>query len=508
MSDQFSLGGFQLDLGNLEKSSGMIIPDRKRTVSIVDSEDDGPTDFTLNMEKWMKGTGANEKDDSRKGEDPKPETVEQPTKQQISAIDNEKTKNDTERYSPDPYAREEISGFTEPLDSNTPSPMMLRRGPRVEDVPNDSVYPLPAQAYSRITENVIPRAPNSPTPVSRRGSGSGSSAGLPVKKPTNSRRSSPPAPTPDISALQAEIERLRHENKDLRTANISLERDNASYASAYENIERAFKSLDRESEAQKTAYQALERSNAKLQTSFEDLQDRFREQQTAHGAQLQTSQDRETATAAEIQTLESRARDGDMASAAEIQTLKSQLRDRDIASAASLQTLKSQAHDRESTAAAEIQSLESQLRDRDIAATTSIQTLKSQLRDRDTARSHLRQKAENAIQALATTKSALASTQHSLSTTAARLAATETQLSEATAAAEAREEEWRGRVELLFREREKMSKALMAEWGRREVGNGRGRGGRGARRIGIGMLKLGREFDLCGEGSDIFGLVI
>ena len=484
MSDQFSLGGFQLDLGNLEKSSGMIIPDRKRTVSIVDSEDDGPTDFTLNMEKWMKGTGASEKDDSRKGEDPKPEAVEQPTKQQISAIDNEKTNNNTERYSPDPYAREEISGFTEPLDSNTPSPMMLRRGPRVEDVPNDSVYPLPAQPYSRITENVIPRAPNSPTPVSRRGSGSGSSAGLPVKKPANSRRSSPPAPTPDISALQAELERLRLENKELRTANISLERDNASYASAYENIERAFKSLDRESEAQKTAYQALERSNAKLQTSFEDLQDRFREQQTAHSAQLQTikaeSQERETATAAEIQTLESQVRDRDMASAAELQTLKSQLRDRDIASAASLQTLKSQAHDRESTAAASIQSLESQLRDRDIASTTTIQTLKAQLRDRDTARSHLRQKAETAIQALATTQSALASTQHSLSTTASRLADTETQLSEATAAAEAREEEWRGRVELLFREREKMSRALMAEWGRREVGhltgNGRGKG--------------------------------
>lgn len=470
MSDQFSLGGFQLDLANLEKSSGMILPDRKRTVSIVNSEDDGPTDFTLNMEKWMKGTGANEKDDSHKSEDPEPEAVEQPTKQQISAIDNEKTKNKTERYSPDPYAREEISGFTEPLDSNTPSPMMLRRGPRVEDVPNDSVYPLPAQAYSRITENVIPRAPNSPTPVSRRGSGSGSSAGLPVKKPTNSRRSSPPAPIPDISALQAEIERLRFENKDLRTANISLERDNASYASAYENIERAFKSLDRESEAQKTAYQALERSNAKLQTSFEDLQDRFREQQTAHSTQLQTikaeSQDRETATAAEIQTLES------------------------------------QAHDREITAAAEIQSLESQLRDRDIAATTEIQTLKSQARDRDiaaaaslkAAQSHLRQKAETVIQeretaltatrqtlattqsTLAATKSALASTQQSLSATATRLADTETQLTEATAAAEAREEEWRGRIELLFREREKMSKALMAEWGRREVGDVTGRG--------------------------------
>lgn len=465
MSDQFSLGGFQLDLGNLEKSSGMVLPDRKRTVSIVDSEDDGPTDFTLNMEKWMKGTGANEKDDPRKSEDPKSEVVEQPTKPQILAIDIEETKKKTRTYSPDPYPREEISGFTEPLDSNTPSPMMLRRGPRVEDVPNDSVYPLPAHVHPRTTEKVVPRAPNSPTPVSRRGSNPGSSAGPPTKKPTNSRRSSPPAPLPDVSALEAEIERLRLENKNLRTANTSLERDNASYGSAYENIERAFKSLDRESEAQKTAYQALQRSNAQLQTSFEDLQDRFRSQQTAHSTRLQTleaeTQDRESTTATELQTLRSQLRDRDTVAATEIQALKSQLRDRDTAAAAEIQTLKSQAHDRAITAAAELKAARSQLR----------QKAEFLLQERETALTTTKQ-------TLAATKSALASTQQELSATKSRLDDMGTQLAETTAAAEAREEEWRGRIELLFREREKMSKALMAEWGRREVGDvTRGKGG-------------------------------
>ena len=49
MSNPFSLGGFELDLGNLDKSSGLIITDRKRTASIVNSQDEGPTDFTDNM---------------------------------------------------------------------------------------------------------------------------------------------------------------------------------------------------------------------------------------------------------------------------------------------------------------------------------------------------------------------------------------------------------------------------------------------------------------------------
>ena len=49
MSNPFSLGGFELDLGNLDKSSGLIITDRQRTASIVNSQDEGPTDFTDNM---------------------------------------------------------------------------------------------------------------------------------------------------------------------------------------------------------------------------------------------------------------------------------------------------------------------------------------------------------------------------------------------------------------------------------------------------------------------------
>ena len=47
---------FSFDLAKLgEKPSGLTIGDGKRVVEEMASEDDGPEDFTLNMEKWMRG---------------------------------------------------------------------------------------------------------------------------------------------------------------------------------------------------------------------------------------------------------------------------------------------------------------------------------------------------------------------------------------------------------------------------------------------------------------------
>ena len=481
MSGQFSLGGFQLDLGNFEKSSNMIMTDRKRIVSNIASEDDGPTDFTLNMEKWMKGTDAYKKDDPEKGQETESQAGEEPIEQPTPASGTHLTIKAGERPAPDPFAREEISGFTgEPLFSNTPSPMCLRRRPTVEDVPNDSAHPLPASAYPRLAEKVIPRAPDSPTPLSRRGSGS--SQGPPADILMRSRRSSDPrapdSPTPlarqgsgsqqaqetqptslplpaplsrlntetkqnnaaeevfsHISALQAEVERLRLENQTIRSTNSSLERDNASYASAYENIEKAYKGLERENEAREHAYQVLERSNAKLQTNFEDLQDRFRIRETASASEIQAAkaqtQERETAAAAEIKAIESQCRDRETAAATEIKALKTQFRDRETALASEAQ----------------------------VASSRLLRKAEVQIRERDTA--------------LSSSKREITAAKKELSATKQRLANMEKQLAEVTAAGKAREEEWMGRVELLFREREKMSKALMTEWGKREVGEGK-----------------------------------
>ena len=172
MNDQFSLGGFALDLGPLEKSSGLTISDRKRATSIVDIEDDGPSDFTLNMGKWMKGADTFNQVDTKNNQDAKTPIEEQSIAQQIPASDANLLQDIPEQVYRDPFDFANDSQFTEPLGSSTPSPRFISQRPTVEDVPDDSVYPLPAQGRPRFTENKSPaaRAPDSPTPLSRRNS--------------------------------------------------------------------------------------------------------------------------------------------------------------------------------------------------------------------------------------------------------------------------------------------------------------------------------------------------
>ncbi len=50
------LGDYTIDLGGLgDKPSSMVVGDLEKERDEVDSEDEGPEDFTLNMEKWMRG---------------------------------------------------------------------------------------------------------------------------------------------------------------------------------------------------------------------------------------------------------------------------------------------------------------------------------------------------------------------------------------------------------------------------------------------------------------------
>ncbi|MCJ1468086.1 hypothetical protein MMC07_006713 [Pseudocyphellaria aurata] len=52
----FSMAEFTIDLAKLgEKESGMTMPDDETGAEGIGSEDDGPEDFTLNLEKWMRG---------------------------------------------------------------------------------------------------------------------------------------------------------------------------------------------------------------------------------------------------------------------------------------------------------------------------------------------------------------------------------------------------------------------------------------------------------------------
>ena len=257
MADPFSLGGFELDLGNLEKSSGLLITDRKRTASIVNSQDDGPTDFTFNMGQWMKGTDVPKNNDTHQVQAAEIQAVEQPI-EQSAPIGHTTDKNleQSEHQSSEWFSH--ISGFTDgpdgPICSSTISP--VKRRPKVKKQPidqsglandttsntmkkyeyhssdrlshisfasesdgstcsssvtpvedpmpvvnedtNGSVYTLQAPVNPRASDEVLPHATISPMPTLPRGSGS--SQNLPADDLPRSRRSSDPrapgSPTP------------------------------------------------------------------------------------------------------------------------------------------------------------------------------------------------------------------------------------------------------------------------------------------------------------------------
>ena len=159
MTNPFDLGGFELDLGNLEKSSGLIINDRKRAASIVNSQDDGPTDFTFNMGKWMKGTDAHAKNDTQQVQPAEIQAEKQALEQPPTASDtNYDNINRNEQRSPDCYSH--ISGFTDgsdgPFCSSTISPV---RRPKIEKNPTEQPVPARNTSYSpfKQIENYAPR---------------------------------------------------------------------------------------------------------------------------------------------------------------------------------------------------------------------------------------------------------------------------------------------------------------------------------------------------------------
>ena len=148
MTNPFTLGGFELDLGTLEKSSALNITDRKRTASIVNSQDEGPTDFTFNMGQWMKGSDAHNKIDTHQVQVADTQAEEQALKQPLSA--NNTTHNNInrdEQHSPSCFSH--ISGFTDgsdgPICSSTISPV---RRPKVEKKPIEQPAPAQNTAYN------------------------------------------------------------------------------------------------------------------------------------------------------------------------------------------------------------------------------------------------------------------------------------------------------------------------------------------------------------------------
>lgn len=172
------LGDYTIDLGGLgDKPSSMVVGDLEKERDEVGSEDEGPEDFTMNMEKWMRGGEKWKKEQRDEVLDEGDEASEDP-------------QDYTQEVRVD-HGHPEESVF-EPLGTSTPAPL---------------------KNHAIIEEGVQEEARLQAPPLSR----------------TNTEMLQDQAAEEvfeHISALQAEVERMRVEDEERRLAYLEIEQEN------------------------------------------------------------------------------------------------------------------------------------------------------------------------------------------------------------------------------------------------------------------------------------------
>lgn len=172
------LGDYTIDLGGLgDKPSSMVVGDLEKERDEVSSEDEGPEDFTVNMGKWMRGGEMWKK------------------KQRDEALDEgDEVNEDPQDYTQEvrvPQGLPEES-FFEPLGTSTPAP--LKNHAIIEEGVQEEAR-LQAPPLSRMNTEMI--QDQAAEEVFER-----------------------------ISALQAEVERMRVEDEERRLACQDIEQEN------------------------------------------------------------------------------------------------------------------------------------------------------------------------------------------------------------------------------------------------------------------------------------------
>lgn len=172
------LGDYTIDLGGLgDKPSSIVVGDLEKERDEVGSEDEGPEDFTMNMEKWMRGGEKWKKEQRDEVLDEGDEASEDP-------------QDYTQEVRVD-HGHPEESVF-EPLGTSTPAPL---------------------KNHAIIEEGVQEEARLQAPPLSR----------------TNTEMLQDQAAEEvfeRISALQAEVERMRVEDEERRLAYQEIEQEN------------------------------------------------------------------------------------------------------------------------------------------------------------------------------------------------------------------------------------------------------------------------------------------
>ncbi len=261
MPEYANLNDYSFDLGKLEESSDLIINNRKREVEQIDSEDDGPEDFTLNMEKWMRGTG--------------------PYKQGEEPVKDEKNVD---------HDAQEESEFL-PQDSSTPTPARSKSA-SVEKPAATPIRPRKATVEDAADGETPMRLP---TPKLQR-----------LNTETKQERAAEEV-FDRIAALQAEVERLRDESekrlvtsKQLEEKNAQMQSDNQKLYTRLQDTDGITQDLRAENEERSAANKRLLEDRTKVQTDNQKLYDRL---QDANGLvkELQTENEERIASGKELE---------------------------------------------------------------------------------------------------------------------------------------------------------------------------------------------------------------
>ena len=206
---------FSFDLAKLgEKPSGLTIGNGKRVVEEMGSEDDGPEDFTLNMEKWMRGkeiwrkkTGENLDEgsgDDENGPEPRNCTSEEPAHSQDDEEEEAKRQGSVDEDELE-YEGGDESEFL-PLSTSTPAPSRLKG-----EVNNEE-----SQEEAETPKNHAP-------PLSRLN--------------TEAKHDRAAEEVFDrISALQEEVESMRIEDENRYSASQAQEREHQKLQEEYDDL--------------------------------------------------------------------------------------------------------------------------------------------------------------------------------------------------------------------------------------------------------------------------------
>ena len=231
------MASFTVDLAKLgEKESGMTMDGGDIEAESIGSEDEGPEDFTMNLEKWMRGNEIWRKEvgEDREGEKSGDEDNEQ--EKEDSEGDEQSPDMDDASVQAEDALQERVVDESEfePLSTSTPAPLMNRKhlGPEKGGSTDDGKH--------------------HPPPLSR------------LNTEAQQNRAAEEV-FEQISALQAEVEKLRlgdennrYINEMLKRAHVSDQAENCRLKDELQNMKEDVVRLERDADAAERTI-ALER---------------------------------------------------------------------------------------------------------------------------------------------------------------------------------------------------------------------------------------------------------